>query len=217
MKNIRLLSASHQKYNPDFFIISSTNRAAYEWIQKWPFPQEENFFTFLEGAEKSGKKHLAHIWLYKNQGVFLPTINCDALSQKASFFVCEIKKDLCEESLFHFFNAAKQNKKYVLFVSCFSVNDLNILLPDLRSRLYTANHINIGEPDEMMMKALYKKLFYDFGVQVFDDVVHYLILRQERSYKSVYETVVLLEEESLNKQHAITIPFVKKVLFLNNA
>jgi chromosomal replication initiation ATPase DnaA len=206
----RLFSPQSLAYADDLFIIDECNAIAYEWLENWP-KHCSNFATFLKGPPKSGKKHLTHKWLKENNGIFLESIKESVILPSQNCIAFEIKDCENQEDLFHFFNAAQQQKKNILFISQKSVQDI-ATLNDLKSRLHTAHYIEILEPDESFIQKLYNKLFNDFGILVSSEVLQYLMLRADRSFKETFNTVKKLDEMSLAFDKRLTIPFIKKIL-----
>lgn len=206
----RLFPTKSLDYADDLFIIDSSNIIAYEWLEKWP-KHSDSFATFLKGPPKSGKKHLAYKWLKENNGIFLKNLSYDFILPEQKCIVFEIKHSLNQEDLFHFFNAAYQQKKYILFISQQSVQDL-ATLNDLKSRLYTAQYIEVSDPNESFIQKLYQKLFNDFGIAINEEVLQYIMMRSDRSFEKTFDTVKKLDEMSLACEKSLTIPFVKKIL-----
>lgn len=211
---MRLLYPKKNNEAYDAFIFSPANKDAYNWLDIWPQKMGDIFCTYVFGPAKCGKKHLAKLWCAQNQGTFIKEVSDHVMQIENKNMVYDIQAMESEENLFHFYNAARENKSHVLFLGNKPLNEVSIKLPDLRSRLQTAHQIEIYQPDEELMLALYKKKFDEVGVLINEEVLSFLSIRLERCYVVIDDTVKKLEEKSSEYQHALTIPFVKKVLAL---
>jgi chromosomal replication initiation ATPase DnaA len=159
---------------------------------------------YVYGPLKSGKTYLAHMFAQKG----FKMVSCveDAL------LACEdvvINAVTSEIDLFHIINHIFGIPKKVILFLPFYLQD--IALPDLRSRLQLLNFIKIKDPSEEFMKILFFKQFSDYQLNVHEEVIDFLILRIPREYKSVYDMVELLNQESIIRKRTITIPFIKDI------
>ncbi|PIZ33150.1 MAG: hypothetical protein COY39_03280 [Alphaproteobacteria bacterium CG_4_10_14_0_8_um_filter_37_21] len=214
----RLFKPKLPSYHERIFIQGPSNQMAYSWLEKWP-QELENFATYLSGKSGSGKKHLSHIWAHKYNASVLKAheINPENFSEYDPHVLIHIEKPVtpeCEENLFHAFNFYKAKKAYILFTCEQTPNSLPLTLKDLKSRLATCNFIHLDEPEENTLKQLYTLSFKNKGIHVHCDVVNYLLLRLDRSFTTLHNTVNILEQASCNDNRSISIPFVKSVLGL---
>lgn len=198
----------HQTYKN--YIVSPENSDAYEWIISWPKNHQTIQSTLLIGDKKSGKKHLCHEWA-KNKDLKIITLDDPLINPPpyAIFFIPDSLDALLEEKIFHVFNFLKAS--YTLYVSCAPLSELQIQLPDLRSRLLTCHQISISHPNDALLKMLYLKQFHDLGLNISHDVIDYLVARMNRQYETIFTTVRYLNTKSLNQQRPITIPFIKSL------
>ena len=101
-----------------------------------------------------------------------------------------------------------------MFTSNLPISDINFKLLDLKSRILSMPQINIGLPDDELLKSLLVKQFADKGVLVDFEVINYLIKRIDRSFESIIKMVSRINTLSLEKSKKITIPFLKNVFKL---
>src|SRR6056300_2074176 len=99
-----------------------------------------------------------------------------------------------------------ERKHNFMFTSNISINDINFKLPDLKSRLLSIPQINIGLPDDELLKSVIIKQFLDKGVLVEFEVINYLMNRIDRSFDSIIKIVNEINNLSLEKSKKITIP-----------
>lgn len=203
MENLFLKASGYSDY-----IVSAENESAYQWLKCWPQEHPHISSTLLIGERKSGKRHLAHEWSKYGKTEYIDIH--DAMNippERAIVFLPSLFDPQLEETLFHLFNHLK--KTHTLYISEAPLQNLNISLPDLRSRLLTCHQIEINTPSEEFLKILYSKQFHDLGLKINSDVIDYLVLRLDRKYETVFDTVRLLNTLSIQQHRPITIPFIK--------
>ena len=102
----------------------------------------------------------------------------------------------------------------LMFTSNKPISHINFKLLDLKSRMLSIPQINIGLPDDELLKNLLIKQFADKGVLVDLEVINYLIKRIDRSFESIIKMVSKINALSLEKSKKITIPFFKNIFKL---
>ncbi|HEY1096106.1 MAG TPA: DnaA/Hda family protein [Alphaproteobacteria bacterium] len=202
---------------PDNFIVSQSNRLAYDYVTKpqdWPAT-----CLLIQGPTASGKTHLAQIFTAVTGAAQLNAANLGQPHwQRHRAYVVDnvdqfIGQNLAhEEALFHLYNAAKSNNDRLLLLSTQYPGYLNFLLPDLKSRLLASPQATLDMPDESLLKTLYVKLFADRQLAVKPDVIEYIIKRTARSFDAVQNLVQQLDQWALATNKPITIPVVSKFL-----
>lgn len=178
--------------SPDRLAITEANRAAAAWLAApglWPVP-----VTLIVGPAGSGKTHLAR-WF--------------AAHHRARVIENAQAKD--PESLFHAWNAASRETP-LLLTSPLAPRDWGHGLPDLASRLVATPLVKLGEPDDELLAAVLAKLFAERGIKVGDDLIHWLVVRIERSLMAARAAVDGLDAAALSRRRAITIPLAREVV-----
>jgi chromosomal replication initiation ATPase DnaA len=178
--------------SPDRLAITEANRAAAAGLAApglWPVP-----VTLVVGPAGSGKTHLAR-WF--------------AAHTKAS--VIENAQAEDPESLFHAWNAASRENP-LLLTSPLAPREWGHGLPDLASRLAATPLVKLGEPDDELLAAVLAKLFAERGIKVGDDLIHWLVVRIERSLVAAQAAVDALDAAALARRRAITIPLAREVV-----
>lgn len=117
-----------------------------------------------------------------------------------------------EEALFHFFNRIRDNQGRLVLAANNSAVNLDIHLPDLKSRLtwgltYQAKPLN----DQDKIEAL-KLRAHERGFEMTDDIANYLLNRATRDMTDLIKLLEKLDYESLAEQRKVTIPFIKQYL-----
>jgi chromosomal replication initiation ATPase DnaA len=206
---------SHAATTRENFLVSDCNAAALRWIDA--FPNWSAPALLLIGEQGSGKTHLASIWqqqtgarYYTAAQLSTATIADWLEGDTVGCIVDDCGEALAEAALFHLYNIAKESGKFLLLVSRLPLEEWNISLPDLRSRLKAAPVAVLGLPDAGLFHAILAKLFADRQLQVSDDVLKYIVSRSERSFAAAHDCVALLDAAALQHKHSITIPFVRE-------
>ncbi len=120
-----------------------------------------------------------------------------------------------EEGLFHLYNRIRDNNKTVLLTTSKVIpQHLELLLPDLRSRLAWGLVLNLKELNDEDKVIALQTLAFKRGFNLSETVCHYLLSRYTRNMHDLYVLLDRLDEESLIAQRKITIPFVKKIFSL---
>lgn len=193
-------------YREENFVVSACNRAAHEWVLRWPNWPAHALLVY--GPSGSGKTHLGHIWAGRAKAAATPV---DAASLKSHALIEQIET-MEEKTLLHLLNAAKENRFSLLLTANVAARELPFKLPDLTSRLLALPAVAIDAPDDDVLMAALRKQFSDRQLMVDDEVLHYVMPRIERSFAAIRSTVEALDKQALAEKKNITVPFVKRVL-----
>ncbi len=115
-----------------------------------------------------------------------------------------------ETDLFHRWNAAQESGQPLLLVS--DAEEWEIALPDLRSRLGAALHLEIGLPDEDMMAVLIRSHAAQRGLALGDGALTYLVPRAERSFAAIERLVAEIDRLSLERKVPATLSIWRDAL-----
>lgn len=117
-----------------------------------------------------------------------------------------------ELALFSLFNRLRETGTNLLIAGRHAPRQLPVQLPDLLSRLQLGVVFQVHVlTDEQKSQALQKRARLR-GMELSEDVAHYLMQRTERSSKGLFALLERLDEHSLQTQRRITIPLVRDVL-----
>jgi chromosomal replication initiation ATPase DnaA len=117
-----------------------------------------------------------------------------------------------ENELFHLLNLVRESDTYLVVTARRWPDSWGLATRDLLSRLRLAPAIEIGEPDDALVRAVLVKLFVDRQLVVDTSVVEYLALRIERSLDAARAVVEELDREALALRRPITRPVAADVL-----
>ena len=197
-----------KKNNDNDFYLNNTNINAYDEVLN-----NKNEFIFLTGPKKSGKSSLSQIWLSKYHALKYDGNLENIIKKKKNVLFDNIENNLNEEDVFHIINHSKAYNLNILINSNYNIDELNIILPDLKSRLKAFSFCIINKPDDDMLLNLLTKLFVEKQFIInSNDIFKYIIRRSNRSYEDIINMVEKLDTLSLEKKRQLTIPLIKEIL-----
>jgi chromosomal replication initiation ATPase DnaA len=209
----------------DDFLVTSSNRDAAAWIEKWPdWPAHG---LILNGLSGSGKTHLLNLWLAKSGGRLVTTSELITRSSESlTATTCALALDdvdtlagdaAAEESLFHLYNHLKainvaSGQGSLLLTLSSGAGRAGFVLPDLRSRLLTLPVANLGAPDDALLSALIVKQFRDRQVALDAGVVDYVASHAARDAASIRDLVERLDHAALAQGKRVSVALARKIL-----
>lgn len=158
--------------------------------ESWPFRT-----AVLTGPPRSGKSLLAR-WFDRQAPHGGEAIDC--------------ADTLDETALFHRWNRAQASGTPLLLVS--GAPGWEIRLPDLKSRLGAALHLEIGQPDDDMAHKLILSLAEEQGLVIGEGAAAYLVPRCERSFAGLERLVTMINQLSLERKQPATLAIWRAAL-----
>jgi chromosomal replication initiation ATPase DnaA len=190
------------------FLVGPGNAQAVELVDAWPrWPSP---VVLLAGPVGSGKTHVVEMWREATGAdVTAATALNDAEVVKLVGAGAVAVEDLHagpfdEPALFHLLNLAAERKAPVLLTSRVWASALPVTLPDLASRLRAARPVELGEPDDDLLRRVLVKLFADRQLAVDPAVVDYIVTRMERSLEAASAVVDAIDHDALAAAAPIT-------------
>lgn len=117
-----------------------------------------------------------------------------------------------ETALFHLYNRLRDAGGRLVVTANASPAALPIQLPDLASRLGWGLTLQLAANDDTAKLAILQLRARNRGLELSDEVGHYLLRRSERDMESLIRLLERLDAASLREQRRLTIPFVKTLL-----
>jgi chromosomal replication initiation ATPase DnaA len=189
------------------FLVSDSNAAAVALVDRWPeWPVGA---AVICGPPGSGKSHLANVWRLKSNASVSKArdLTLQAVPELASgmaLVVEDIGSLGDEQALFHLLNLVREQRLAMLLTSEKAPGDLDVRLPDLRSRLKALPFAAIAPPDDALLRVVLVKLFADRQLTVDPQVIAYLLLRMERSMEAARRLVAEVDRQALILKRGVT-------------
>ncbi|MCZ7656457.1 MAG: chromosomal replication initiator DnaA [Xanthobacteraceae bacterium] len=198
------------------FLSGPTNAAALAMIERWPdWPGRA---LALVGPEGAGKSHLAAIWAAASGARFLAAralADADlpaALATGALVLEDAAPGIVHERSLFHLLNLAREEGAFLLLVARDPPARWEVRLPDLASRLRALTVLELGAPDDALLRAVIVKQFADRQLRVDEALLAYLATRMERSFAAARDIVAALDREALRRKRPLSRALAAELL-----
>ncbi len=117
-----------------------------------------------------------------------------------------------EEALFHLYNRIQQRQGRLLVAATTAPRALAFNLADLVSRLGWGLVYQLQALDDEGKQQMLKLRATLRGLQLTDEVARYILSRGARGMNELFAALEQLDQASLQAQHRLTIPFVKRVM-----
>jgi len=119
-----------------------------------------------------------------------------------------------EQAVFHLFNYLRDAGRSLVVSAALSPRQLNLGLPDLRSRLSWGLVFHLYEMDDAGKVQVLQAHADVRGLALPTEVAEYLVRRCPRDMHSLLAVLQRLDQGSLAAQRRLSIPFVKQLLGL---
>ncbi len=198
------------------FLVSACNLAAVRLIDAWPDWQDP--VQLLIGPAASGKTHLARVWQARSGARVLTDASLDmslieGASEGATLVVEDIDRaGYDEKALFHLLNLAREKGLSLLLTSRDAPSRLGCALADLLSRLNGLPVVQIGVPDEALLKTVMLKHFADRQLDIDPKLLDFLALRIDRSLAAAAAAVEAVDRAALATGRKISRPLIAEAL-----
>jgi chromosomal replication initiation ATPase DnaA len=198
------------------FLVSDCNLAAVRLIDAWPGWQEN--VQLLIGPAASGKTHLARVWQARSGARSLEPGNLgidfvDSMGEGTPLVVEDAdRRAYDEKAVFHLLNLAREKGLFVLLTARSAPSRWQVALPDLLSRLNAVPVVEIGSPDEALIKTVLLKHFADRQLDIDPKVLTYLALHVDRSLAAAEAAVEAVDRAALASGRRISRQLVIEAL-----
>ncbi len=215
LKQLLFEFKNSKNYNFEDFFVSESNFFAYSLVLKWP-NWGKNVLN-IYGEKFSGKSHLSNIFKKKFGAIKIDAnkINNNFLEDfktHQNLIVDNFNENIDEEKVYSLFNVVDRDSKFILINSINPINNLDIKLKDLVSRLNNCIFAQINLPDDDLIFAILVKNFSDKQLQINKKYIEYIIKNIDRSYEKIYEFINKIDQTSLKMKKPIDFKTIKEVL-----
>ncbi len=205
----------NKSFNKNDFFVSDSNFYVYNLLLSWP--KWEKRMLNIYGERYSGKTHLIKIFLQKNKGLILDpsklkNYDFGEIRFNENIIIENIEECLEEDLFYSLIDTIERYNKFLIITSNKSIEELNIRLKDLKSRLKNCLFAEIGKPDDMLIQALITKNLADLQINIDSKLVDFISKRITRSYAKIKEFVCTIDEISLKKKKSINLKIIKEIL-----
>lgn len=208
--------SSSPRFGREDFLVGRANDAAFAYIERWPRWLAPA--AVITGPEGSGKTHLAAIFANASQATLMRADHLDrdavpVLAKGRALVLEDCDRFPPDEvALFHLINLARETGLFIVMTARLAPDLWGIRTPDLLSRLRLQPLLELHEPDDALLAALFVKHFSDRQISVETHVVTYAMARIERSYAAVQDLVAALDRQSLIRKKPVTRALVAEIL-----
>ena len=202
-------------FSREDLVAGSANAMALEMVDSWP--DWPGLLVILAGPVGSGKSHIGGVWAGQSNAKIISMDRLENLGEdrdNESTLLLEDARDdnINEIELFHILNAKRSANASILITSRTWPWDWGIALPDLSSRLRAAQLVELGEPDDELLRQVLFKLFADRQLAVEAMLVDYLVVRMERSLDTAVRVVARIDGVALAQKRKITRQLAGEIL-----
>ncbi|MGQ0446555.1 MAG: hypothetical protein ACT4O2_15900 [Beijerinckiaceae bacterium] len=198
------------------FFVSGSNEQAYAMIELWPSWPDSTLLIL--GPPGAGKSHLGAIWVSLakagiRSGASLAAEDIEALAAAGPLLLDDADAiGQSEARLFHLVNLMRERGAALVLTAKSPPDAWGLRTADLLSRLRLAPAVEIGPPDDALMRAVLVKLLIDRQLIVDTAVVGYIALRIERSLGAARAFIDALDREALARKSRISRAIAADVL-----
>jgi chromosomal replication initiation ATPase DnaA len=192
------------------FLVSDSNRAALELIERWPDGSARALVLY--GSPGSGKTHLAHLWCVRSGAQLIAGDAVGRPEALPATIAIDNAERAPERALLHVYNLTLERGGHLLLTMPMPPASLTIGLADLASRLRSLPVVGIAPPDDALLGAVLVKHFADRQLRVAPEVISYLVARMERSFAAAATIAVRLDRLALETRRPVTVKLARAVL-----
>ncbi|WP_370545488.1 chromosomal replication initiator DnaA [Caulobacter sp. 17J80-11] len=195
------------------FVVSPTNEAAVRALDAWP--DWLGGALALVGPEGAGKTHLARDWAERTGAAVLRPQDAgqvDLAGLEGRPVLVDDAEGLDDETLFHLINLAALPGGGLLLTARRAPAAWDCALPDLRSRLNALRVVELGGPDDAVLRGVLLRFFEQSSIRPSEDLLAYLVRRIERAVPKAREVVAQLEEAAGPELRPVTRALAREIL-----
>ncbi len=215
-RQLPLLIPSASLYDEASFLPAASNEAARTWLGRtelWPDQR-----LALWGEADRGKTHLLRIWARRTGAVVLDGPGLAGFPEIVSAFgVAVDDADRAEEAaLLHLLNTARDLGRFVLLAGRLPPARWPVTLRDLTSRLRAITAVEVGAPDDDLLRSLLLHWLAEQRLVADDPALHERMLtRLPRSPRALRAAVMRLDRDALISRRRTVTPAMLRAALLS--
>ena len=210
----------------DNFLASGATRPLVDALKR-QVGESGEAIIFIYGPAGCGKSHLLQAVCQSlgSRALYLPLADVGSYPAGELLQGVEFRDLVClddvhrvlgdenwEEALFHLCNRARQRGCRLLVAGDAAPRALALELEDLRSRLAWGIVYQLSRPGDEEKAAILQFRAARRGLALPDEVAAFIVSRAPRALDQLLDLLEQLDQASLARQRALSIPFVKQVL-----
>jgi chromosomal replication initiation ATPase DnaA len=208
-EQLRLGLRAPQRLRRESFLVSDCNAEAAGRLDAWPAWTAP--VLALVGPAGSGKSHLAHAWAARARARVIGLEDLE-LAVDGPLVIEGADRRQAREPLFHLLNRTTDTAHAVLFTARARPADWACALPDLRSRLNALPVVELGHPDDGVLRSALLRLFDERVLTPSPELVTYLVARMERSVPAAVALVDRLEAAHVEQRRPLNRALARELL-----
>jgi chromosomal replication initiation ATPase DnaA len=182
----------------------------------WPDPA-----LLILGQRGAGKSHLGAIWADRAGAAIVAAAalaDQDVAAIASGPLLVEDMDAIAagreggEAALFHLLNLVRELRVALVMTAVAPPDAWGLRTADLLSRLRLAPFVEIGLPDDALMRAVLVKLLTDRQLVIDTSVVEYAALRLDRSLGAARAFIDALDREALARKCRVTRKMAAEIL-----
>ncbi len=217
----------HGPITPDFEnYIAGPNRMLVGMLRQ--LASQPQGWHYLSGASATGKTHLLLAVMHSavNSGVEARYISLssatvaaaliDQLAPPQLLLIDDInaigQSQVLQESVFHCLNRIHQQHQSLIVTGNLPVNELELQLPDLRSRLAKCQQYKLKGLDDADIPVLIRQYLQRYALPVDKKVVEYVSKYGPRNTGRLIKLLQAVARAALEEKRYVSIPMVSRLL-----
>jgi chromosomal replication initiation ATPase DnaA len=216
MSQQRLFEFRMGERSPDTLVVAEANRDAARLLTEWrAWPGGA---LALAGPSGSGKTHLALAWALeagaRQVASHAGPEDAAAIFREAGgrLLIDDADQEADEAMLWRVLDLARAGGGAVLLVGSKMPNQWQTTTPDLRSRLASLAVARLGEPDEVLLEVVLRRICREQFIQLSDDAARYLAQRLPRTFAAAHALAAALDADLVKGAKPVALPAARRAL-----
>ena len=174
--------------------------------------ENDNKFSLIIGAEQSGKTSLAKSYSKLNQAELIFDISPNTNNHNKTYLDLN-HLNLIDENFFHFLQYfISQDIGLTIFTSTdpLKVNENQVFLPDITSRLKSFNVARIENPQDDLFFKLLQKFLKNMSITIPDQLILETMKFIDRSYIDAFNAFKTINHLLYENNHNINLSLIRQ-------